>query len=542
MSLFRARRSSLLWALPLVLGACGGVDEAPPPEESTAGVAAAACSATKLAELMAPATTAAPSVLLNCAAVLTGPSATITKKVIIQGLSGRGARLDCRGGSIAPTQAGGGAYALAIRSQKVGTAWQRPEDVEVRSCTIRGAVRVYGMGTNGEAAEVRASSRQAGHTARAQAAAPTDIRLDRLHIIASGTIPLYLSPGTTRVSFTRSEISGTGSSVAIYLDAESGHHLIRDNNIHLDSESREQIAVDGSAHNRIYSNRFAGLDTGGIYLYRNCGEGGTVRHQSPVENQIIGNVFYYNRYSGSNPAVWLASRNGWRTYCWDDNGFPWGSSVDNRDFARHNVVADNLVYVRSVGDMIVDDDDGPNYFFRNRTVSSGDPVTPGCFVTLDGGRPVYVGHGETFVERTAVADTTTGTRYTCQDAALTAELSLPLVRQAFECSRSGSNDGCSVTTTCPAGRQLAGLRAACDLETGTLAASAVSATAWDRVRVARRSDVASDGACVVSGVSVAQGEASLGGVLGAARSVVASCRERDSNGGDCAVRGELLCL
>ena len=91
-----------------------------------------------------------------------------------------------------------------------------------------------------------------------------------------------------------------------------------------------------------------------------------MRHQSPVENQIIGNVFYYNRYSGSNPAVWLASRNGWRTYCWDDNGFPWGSSVDNRDFARQNVVADNLVYVRSVGDMIVDDDDGPNYFFRNR--------------------------------------------------------------------------------------------------------------------------------------------------------------------------------
>ena len=533
--------SILALGLSLSLPACGGLEEPASPEEAADSVAAWACGAAKMAELLAPATAANTSVVLNCAATLDGPSVTITKRVFIQGLSGRGARLDCRGGRIDPTTPGG--WSLTVRSEKVGGVWQRPEDVAVSNCAIRGGVRVTGMGINGEAAEVLASSRQEGHTARVQAAAPTDIRLDRLHIIiASETIPLYLSPGTTRVSFTNSEISGTGDSVAIYLDAESGHHLIRGNFIHLDTNRREQLAVDGSAYNRIYSNRFGGLDNGGIYLYRNCGEGGTVRHQSPVGNQIIGNAFYYNHYRGPNPAVWLASRNGNRGYCGHDDGFPWGSSVDNRDFARENVVADNLIFVRAVSEMIRSSDSGLNYFFGNRTVSTGSPLVPGCFVLLDGVRPMYVSHGETFVERTAPADVTTGTRYSCVDTSLTAELSLPLTRQAFECSRSDSNDGCSVIAACPAGRQVAGVRAACNLETGTLPAGAVGGVAWDNVRVVRRSDTTSDGRCTVGGVSVEQGEASLRTESGVARSLVASCRDHDRNGGDCAVRGELLCL
>jgi hypothetical protein len=329
--------------------------------------------------------------------------------------------------------------------------------------------------------------------------------------------------------------------VAIYLDAESGHHLIRDNSIHVASSAREQIAVDGSAYNRIFSNRFAELGTGGIYVYRNCGEGGTVRHQSPRENQILGNVFFYARYSGPNPAVWLASRNGNRSYCGDDNGYPWGSSADNRDFARENVVADNQIYVRSISDMIVNGD-SPNYLFDNRTVSNANPLPPGCFFEDGNGRPIYLSDGESYSERTSPTDLTTGSRYTCRDNVLTAELMLPTVARSFACALAGNNAGCSIAAACPAGQQLVGLRAACNLETETLAQSAVTATGWDRVRVARRSDVVADGACSVGGTRIAEGEASVFDELGASSSVLISCRERDQNGGDCSVRAEALCL
>ncbi len=537
-------RTRLLASTPCALLslalACGG-PEPDAVEVAADAVVAPACGAAKLAELLAPATAAAPSVVLDCSATLAGAAARITKKVVIQGASGSGVRLDCRGGTLAPTQSGGGTYSLSIRSQRAGTTWRRPEGVVVQGCTIHGSVRVYGLGTNGEGAEVRASSHSAGHTARAQAAAPTDVLLQRLHIIGSGTVPLYLAPGTTRVSFLDSEISGTGSSVAIYLDAESGHHLIRGNSIHLDSASREQIAVDGSAHNRIFSNRFSSLSTGGIYLYRNCGEGGTVRHQSPTDNQIMGNVFYYDRYSGSNPSVWLASRNGNRGYCGDDAGHPFGSSVDDRDFARDNVVADNLIYVRSVADMIRASD-SPNHLFANRTVTTGSPIAPGSFFTADSGRDVYLSHGQTFAERTAPADVRTGTRYTCRDNALTADLALPLVTSTFACSRGADDAGCSVSVACPAGRHLVGLRAACNLETESLAASELTATAWDRARVARASDVVRDGTCAVGDVRLSSGQASLEALLGGRSALTAACRERDQNGGDCAVRAAALCL
>ena len=40
--------------------------------------------------------------------------------------------------------------------------------------------------------------------------------------------------------------------------------------------------------------------------------------------------------------IWLGSRQGRRSYCEDDAGYPFGSSVDNRDFADHNTVQRNF--------------------------------------------------------------------------------------------------------------------------------------------------------------------------------------------------------
>ena len=130
-----------------------------------------------------------------------------------------------------------------------------------------------GLGANGEAPLVRESSQRLGHTGRAQPAAPRGIVLEDLQIEADLRIPLYLGPGVTGVEVRHCVFTGSSASVALYLDAESARNTIE--NCTFDVRAgREVLAVDGSADNTIVGNRFARAAYGGIYLYRNCGEGG----------------------------------------------------------------------------------------------------------------------------------------------------------------------------------------------------------------------------------------------------------------------------
>jgi parallel beta-helix repeat protein len=211
------------------------------------------------------------------------------------------------------------------------------DNVTIKRCKINGAIRTIGLGHNGEAPGVKASSITLGHTARAQAAAPKNTVLYAVTITGHGRIPLYLGPGTTRLTMIDSTIKGRSDSVALYLDAESGFNVIRHNTFDITSASREIIAVDGSANNQLLANAIKKAPNGGIYLYRNCGEGGTVRHQSPQNNFIAGNTI--NNTGGY--GIWLGSRNGGRLYCKDDAGFPFGSSKDDGDFADDNIVRGN---------------------------------------------------------------------------------------------------------------------------------------------------------------------------------------------------------
>ena len=210
------------------------------------------------------------------------------------------------------------------------------DDITIKRCKINGSIRTIGLGHNGEAPGVKASSITLGHTARAQAAAPKNTVLYAVTITGHGRIPLYLGPGTTRLTMSDSTIKGRSDSVALYLDAESGSNIFRNNTFALTSSSREVIALDGSADNQILSNTIS-ASNGGIYLYRNCGEGGTVRHQPPRNNFLAGNTIDNTGGYG----IWLGSRNGGRFYCNDDAGFPFGSSKDDGDFADDNIVRDN---------------------------------------------------------------------------------------------------------------------------------------------------------------------------------------------------------
>jgi parallel beta-helix repeat protein len=227
----------------------------------------------------------------------------------------------------------GGAY----NKGKVTELQILADNVTIKRCKINGSIRTIGLGHNGEAPGVKASSTTLGHTARAQAAAPKGTVLYTVTITGYGRIPLYLGPGTTKLTIYDSTIKGRSDSVALYLDAESGINIIRNNTFDITSASREIIAVDGSANNQLLANAIKKAPNGGIYLYRNCGEGGTVRHQSPQNNFIAGNTI--NNTGGY--GIWLGSRNGGRLYCKDDAGFPFGSSKDDSDFADNNTVRDN---------------------------------------------------------------------------------------------------------------------------------------------------------------------------------------------------------
>lgn len=296
------------------------------------------CSQVQGAEVLTPATQAQRSVSLRCDLTLK-PSDIVTRSIRIEASD---VKLDCKGALLdgGSTTVNAGRDMLEIRSRRNGDNWLRPENVEVSNCRIAGSVRVHGMAMNGEGRLLRDSSRLPGHVARARAAAPRRLVLRNLRISGTGRIPLYLAPGVSEVTLIESTLDGVSRSTAIYLDAESTLNVIENNRIAVDTQ-RELIAVDGSSHNRISSNHFYRLAHGGIFLYRNCGEGGTIRHSTPSHNRIVGNSFHYLGEAADKPAVYLGSRDGWRLYCPADSGFDFGSSMDDRDFANNNHIAGN---------------------------------------------------------------------------------------------------------------------------------------------------------------------------------------------------------
>jgi parallel beta-helix repeat protein len=259
------------------------------------------------------------------------------EKYTLEGSGESGRVIDLQGGWMNE----GKLTELVIRSQETEKGWDAPEKITVRNGKLRGSIRIFGLGVNGEAPKVRESSHREGHTERAQAAAPRAILLEDLEIEADHRIPLYLGPGVTGVTIRNCTFTDWSASTTVYLDAESGGNRIENCTFNVRA-GREVMAVDGSATNTIVGNRFLRAGYGGIYLYRNCGEGGTVRHQTPRGNVIENTFFKMKDLRQGSYGVWLGSRQGRRSYCEDDAGYPFGSSIDNRDFADQNTVRGNV--------------------------------------------------------------------------------------------------------------------------------------------------------------------------------------------------------
>jgi parallel beta-helix repeat protein len=311
---------------------------APAPTPVAATQPSTACSDSVIQQIVTPASQDPSPVKLACSARLPA-NAAVTRQIIFEGSASSGASLDCNGGRLEGTAQKGDKEAVVVRSKRAGSSWDRPVGVTVRNCEIAGSVRIYGMGRNGEAAAVKSSSMNASHTTDAQAAAPTNVTFDRVTISGNGGVPFYVSPGVTNVTLANSAINGTSTSVGVYLDAESAGAKITNNTFGIRTKSREVIAIDGSAYNTISGNRFNSAGNGGIFAYRNCGEGGTIRHQAPRYNKIEDNTFAMA--GSSDPAVWLNSRNGNRSYCFQDPSRPYGSSLTAMDMAQNNTVENN---------------------------------------------------------------------------------------------------------------------------------------------------------------------------------------------------------
>ena len=85
----------------------------------------------------------------------------------------------------------------------------------------------------------------------------------------------------------------------------------------------------------------------------------------------MNNLFRYaNEPDFFNPALWLGSRGGARSYCGADDGHGFGSSVDNSDFADFNLVMGNQLLNRDPDQKIWDRGEG-NTVVQNVRVGVG---------------------------------------------------------------------------------------------------------------------------------------------------------------------------
>jgi parallel beta-helix repeat protein len=249
---------------------------------------------------------------------------------------------------------------LLIKSEFVNGKWEVPENITIKNFVIdKGSIRLVGLGLNGQGELVKESSRNKNHTEYCQASAPRNIIFENITVKANKRIPFYVGPGCTNITLRNSKLTGSSVATAIYLDCESARNTI-ENNIIETKVKREMLAIDGSAHNIIRGNVFVNPDLGGIYLYRNSGEGGTIRHQPPIKNVIEKNTFKYSLIGRAmsliHPTIWVGARSRFMQYFYqykdEDKGYKFGSSINNEDLASGNKIRNNkpcCIHVRNWG-------------------------------------------------------------------------------------------------------------------------------------------------------------------------------------------------
>ena len=308
--------------------------------------AARDCSPAQKQKILETATKKSRSARVNCHLHL-NDGEMVTKNLYLVGASASGIRISCDPGGVigSPKSSAinAGGNIIQIKSKKTSNGnWSRPENITIENCRVNGGIKIMGMSGTGEGKELKESSRSLGHTERAQAAAPKNIVLKNLVIKARRYIPVYFAPGVTHSKLLDSHLIGSSRKSVIYLDAESAHNTVEGNVV--DTQPlREIVSIDGSAHNRIANNVFRRSSLGGVFIYRNCGEGGTARHQKPMYNEVVDNRFFYNGFGALRPTIWVSFKNLPRLIfnCPQDRHIPYGSGKSDLNYARRNTISGN---------------------------------------------------------------------------------------------------------------------------------------------------------------------------------------------------------
>jgi hypothetical protein len=116
----------------------------------------------------------------------------------------------------------------------------------------------------------------------------------------------------------------------------------------------------------------------------------------------------------------------------------------------------------------------------------------------------------------------------------------PVQAVEIDCRVSASNDGCETVVRCPAGTTVVRAKAACNLEYGAVTDAQLAGVPGSSLMVVVPSDHVEEGSCWVHQTRVNDGHERIEGVARLTQ-VSAGCQEHDKNGGDCHIRGTLLC-
>lgn len=277
-------KANLALLLGVLASACG-VEPVDGAEPSAEAVPARACAPSQLDDIRNGANVTRSYTLTK--------GETITHSLVFEGDSasgvtfdGNGAIIDVPGDAIvvrsvieqgcgtdgSPLKEDG--HDVPLKDDKGYYVRKRPENVTIKNCVIKGAVRVYGLGRNGQDGYQWHSSRDLaapGHVERARDAAPTRITFENVTIegpIGFGGVLFYLGPGVTHVTLKNSELNGD-CKLNMYFDAESAFNVVTGNHIHANTNQggfkseRELFALDGSSYNTITDNKFSQLQNEG---------------------------------------------------------------------------------------------------------------------------------------------------------------------------------------------------------------------------------------------------------------------------------------
>lgn len=224
-------------------------------------------------------------------------------------------------------------------------------NIKICNGTVKGEVRL-------RPDKIEGRNTDPDYVKRIQQVSPSNIELENLIFDTNGeSHQVYFGPGSTFSKVINCKFRGNSLGPSIYLSPEGGNHVIQECVFNAKTGARREVlSIDGSANNLITKNTFRRCTYGGIYVYRNCGEDGNVRHQKPKNNKITYNKFDLSgmipiRFSNGSGhqgsfmfipyGIILGSRQGDSSYCELDNVYDVGSGKSDLDFARRNLVIEN---------------------------------------------------------------------------------------------------------------------------------------------------------------------------------------------------------